>query len=364
MPHGRPLLASNPRSLRRPCVLTNQVALPEAGRPWPIAERGRGRGTSVLPLSHEHTQAPPRSVVYRGCQIHASKIQDRGGRYPPIHPIVENPPVLHLITSSLSTSFDPRQDRSGRPSHSLTRSKTKTAQNAQAQPRRPMPPALFQNSPARAKLGPLGRAIPGPGANEQKGGEGEKRKTSDDLQKSRWQVCIRTGTDVNLGGGRGSDQQIHVQLHVQLACCERAAASTCANLGSSKGPCRDRRGARPCTSSTSLRDRPLAYTRVSAYVDYTYVPRVNVWTTTTTGGGWGLEQQAMKSGPPGVQLTTALPSRFPYPGCQARARPGSRPTVTSVNHQTFLDGMTLVRPLPAGQHISAGGLKHTPLRFP
>lgn len=120
-------------------------------------------------------------------------------------------------------------------------------------------------------------------------------------------------------GGGGLDQQIHVQLHVRLACCERAAVSTCGNLGSSKGPCRDRRGARPCTSSTSLRDRPLAYTRVSAYVDYTYVPRVNVWTTTTTGGGWGLEQQAMKSGPPGVQLTTALPSRFPYPG-QGQAR--------------------------------------------
>lgn len=40
-----------------------------------------------------------------------------------------------------------------------------------------MPPALFQNSPARAKLGPLGRAIPIPGANkQQKGGEGENGK--------------------------------------------------------------------------------------------------------------------------------------------------------------------------------------------
>lgn len=90
------------------------------------------------------------------------------------------------------------------------------------------------------------------------------------------------------------------------------------------------------TSSTSLLEKALVHTTVSVYVNY--VARVNVWTT--TADGWGLEQ-AMKSGPPGVQLTTApLPSRFlPFP------RPGPRGSrFTAVRHhqpyhQTFVDGM-------------------------
>lgn len=54
MPHGRPLLASKPRSLRRLCALTDP-SLTEPGRPCPIAERDRERNPSaLLPVMNPH----------------------------------------------------------------------------------------------------------------------------------------------------------------------------------------------------------------------------------------------------------------------------------------------------------------------
>lgn len=89
------------------------------------------------------------------------------------------------------------------------------------------------------------------------------------------------------------------------------------------------------TSSTSLLERPPSphYSLSLLYVELRL--RVNVWTT--TADGWGLEQ-AMKSGPPGVQLTTALP--FPIPPLPCQARPGSRPSVSHIvsHHQTSFMG--------------------------
>lgn len=183
-------------------------------------------------------------------------------------------------------------------------------------------------------------AIPRAGRTSKDDGESKKKtQTSDDLQKTRWQVCIRTGTHAHRGGGPSKAKFKSCAARVPeracvCACVPRRRPDLRATLeagpsSSNEKPCRDRRGAVYIVDIIVRKAPSPHYSLSLLYVELRL--RVNVWTT--TADGWGLEQ-VMKSGPPGVQLTTALP--FPFPPLPCQARPGSRPCVSHIasHHQT------------------------------
>lgn len=135
-------------------------------------------------------------------------------------PKIEEVSTHPSTPSSKSTHTTPSQAScpeltQARSRPSLPDLKQKTAQNAQAQPRRPMPLALFQNSSTRAKQG---RWAPSRAGHEQ-----AKKVTARETQKHqmickiKMAVCIRTGTHRGAAGQQKS--------HVQIMCGSRAGRS-------------------------------------------------------------------------------------------------------------------------------------------